>query len=327
MRLAIAGLGGAAGRGHLPALAQLGGTARLVGAADPDAGRRDALAPQLHGVPLFEGPAEMLARIEADVLVVATDPSAHAGLVTAAMERGLHVVCEKPLTVARDDHEAIAAACARRPDLALVPVHQYRYSPPWASIRRWGRWAARLRRPYALTVALQREGTDRHAASAWRADPAGAGGMLADAGVHFIALAWTLDERLEPLAVVRNSDAGGADRCAVLLRMGSGLLRLEAGNGAAGRHTELELQLEGATIAWRDELATLRCGNRTLLRRRVPALSARSHVDALYLPFYRDLTANLGREAWRMRRTSEALGVGEVLVSLLERAPLGTVAA
>ena len=326
MRIAIAGLGGAASRGHLPALAQLGGAVRLVGAADPDEERRAALAKRLRGAALFESAEEMLAGVDAEVLVVASEPRVHGGLVAAGMERGLHVVCEKPLAVARGDHEATAAACVRRPELALVPVHQYRYSPPWASIRRWGRWAARLRRPYALTVDLQRKGTDLHAASPWRSDPACSGGMLADAGVHFIALAWTLDERLEPLAAVRHQDEAGCERSAMLLRMGSGLLRLQAWNGAAARHTGLELQLEGATISWRDELAALRRGGRTLLRRRVPALSDRSHVDALYGPLYRDLAANLGNEVWRMRRTSEALGVGEVLVSLLERTPLDTVA-
>jgi predicted dehydrogenase len=268
----------------------------------------------------------MLSQVEADVVVVATEPYAHANLVTEAMEQGLHVVCEKPLAIARGDHEAIAAACGRWPDLALVPVHQYRYSPAWASIRRWGRWAARLRRPYALTVDLRREGTDRHAASAWRADPTHTGGMLADAGVHFIALAWTLDERLEPLAVARHGDKNGGERAAMLLRMGSGLFRLQAWNGASTRHTGLGLELEGATITWRDGMATLQRGDRTLLRRRVPALSDRSHVDSLYGPLYRDLATNLSREAWRMRRTAEALGVGEVLVSLLERAPLDTVA-
>jgi predicted dehydrogenase len=305
---------------------RLGGAVKLVAAADPDAGRRAALAPQLRGVRLFATATEMLSQIEADVLVVATEPFAHANLVTAAIGHGLHVVCEKPVAITRDDHEAVAAACGRRPDLALVPVYQYRYSPTWAVIRRWGRWAARLGRPYALTVDLYRAGTDRYAASTWRADLVRSGGMLADAGVHFIALAWTFGERLEPLAVSREGDQDGGERCATLLRMGSGVFRLRAWNGASVRYTGLELELGRATITWRDEIATLQRGGRTLLRRRVPALSDRSHVDSLYGPLYQDLATNLGSDGWRMRRTAEALGVGEVLISLLERSSLHTVA-
>jgi len=263
----------------------------------------------------------MLAQVDADALLIATEPRAHARLIETGMERGLHVVCEKPLAIERGEHEAITAACGRRPDLALVPVHQYRYSPPWTSFRRWARKAARKGHPFALIVDLQRNGTDRHAASPWRADPAYAGGTFADAGVHFLALAWTLEERLEVLAASRRREAAG-ERSAALLRLGSGVLKLQVWNGAAARHTGLELQLQHATISWRDGLASLRVGGRTLVRRRVEALSDRSHVDDLYGALYRDLARNLGSEAWRMQRTAEALGVSEVLVTLLERTPL-----
>jgi predicted dehydrogenase len=321
MKVAIAGLGSAANRAHLPALDRLGGRARLVGAADPDPDCLREASQRLEQVPLFSSGKEMLAQVDADVLLIATEPRSHASLIETGIEHGLHVVCEKPLAVERDEHEAITAACGRRPDLALVPVHQYRYSPPWASFRRWARSAARKGRPFALTVDLQRNGTDRHAASPWRADPAHAGGMFADAGVHFLALAWTLEERLEVLAASRRVEAGG-ERSAALLRLGSGVLKLQVWNGATARHTGLELQLQHATISWRDGLSSLQVGGRTLVRRRVEALSDRSHVDNLYLALYRDLARNLGSEAWRMQRTAEALGVSEVLVTLLERTPL-----
>jgi predicted dehydrogenase len=303
----------------------MGDAATLVGAADPDAGRLAALGGRLPHVPLFASTEKMLARVACDVLVVATEPHAHARLIALGMERGLHVLCEKPLTVTRTEHEAVSRTCARRPDLALVPVHQYRYSPPWASISCWARWAARLRRPYALTVDLQRDGTDRHAVSPWRADLTTAGGMLADAGVHFLALAWTIDEQLDLLAAVRGSDDAGHERSAAIMRIGPGILKIQVWNGAPARHTSLELRLEGAEIAWRDDVATLRLGGRTLLRRRVDALSDRDHVDGLYAVLYRDLVANLGRDVWRMRRTAEALGVGDALVTLLERTPVDAV--
>jgi predicted dehydrogenase len=326
MKLAIAGLGSAANRAHLPALARLGGGARLVGAADPDGSSLRAASQRLEEVPLFSSAEEMLDQVDADVLLVATEPSAHASLTETGIERGLHVVCEKPLVVERGELEAIAAACGRRPDLALVPVHQYRYSPPWSSLRRWARRAARKGRPFALIVDLQRNGTDRHATSPWRADPAHAGGMFADAGVHFLALAWTLEERLEVLAASRRREAVG-ERSAALLRLGSGVFKLQVWNGAAARHTGMELQLQHVAISWRDGLCSLRVGGRTLVRRRVTALSDRSHVDDLYAAFYRDLTRNLGSEAWRMQRTAEALGVNEALLTLLERTSLDPVAA
>lgn len=327
MNIAVVGLGGAGSRGHIPALTALGDRAALVAAADLDARRRLELASRLPRLPLFATAQEMLTHTACDVLVVATEPAAHAPLVTLGMQHGLHVVCEKPLTTSREAHEAIAQACARRPDLALVPVHQYRYSPHWASIVRRARRAARRRRPWTLTVDLQRPGTDPHAVSPWRTDVAGAGGMLADAGVHFLALAWTIDKQMEPLAIVREQDELGAERSTAILRIGSGVVTLQVWNGAPRRHTRVELRLDRTAAVWRDDVATLTAGERTLLRRRVPALSDREHVDMLYGALYRDLVAHVRHDGWRIRRTAEALGVGELLLTLLERGPVQAVAA
>lgn len=322
MRVAIAGLGGACLRGHLPAIAHLAGAIVVVAAADPDPVRRQELGRRLPGVPLFANTEDMLAGVTCDVLVVASEPSSHARLVALGLGHGLHVVCEKPLTLTAAQHATVAQACARRPDLALVPVHQYRFSPAWASISRWARRAARQRRPYALAVDLQRRGSDRHAASRWRADIAGAGGMLADAGVHFLALAWTIDEQLDVLAAARHRDNAGHERSGAIVRVGSGVLTIRAWNGAPARHTGVELRVDRASIAWHDDASVHRIGSRTVLRRRVEALSDRDHVDALYRSLYGEIVTQLRDRAWRMRRTAEALTVGRAVVGLLDHAPV-----
>lgn len=316
------GCGGAGSRGHIPALSQLTEKATIVGLADLAADRRADIAAWAPQVPLFASAQEMLASVTCDVLVVATQPSTHAELVALGMEHGLHVVCEKPLSVRRSEHDAIACACARHPGLALVPVHQYRYSPQWTSIARWARRAARLRRLYSLEIDVKRDGPDRHATSPWRTDLAVAGGMLADVGVHFLALAWTIGERLEPLAAARERTAAGRERAGAIVKMGSGVLTIQASNAAEMRQTRVELRIGRARVAWCDDAATASIGKRTLLRRRVDAISDRRHVDALYLSLYRELVEKLRDDPWRKRRTAEALEVGNALVTLLERAPI-----
>lgn len=107
MRVAIAGLGGAARRGHLPALRAIGQGLTLAGAAEPDVRTREELAAVYGAVPTFSTAAEMLSAITCDMLVVATEPSSHAGLIALGMEHGLHVVCEKPVIVTRVEHTAV----------------------------------------------------------------------------------------------------------------------------------------------------------------------------------------------------------------------------
>jgi predicted dehydrogenase len=324
MRVAVAGLGGAFARGHLSALAQLERERELtlVGVADPDASRRSAVRDQLAHVAVFADADDMLASVSSDVLVIATEPAAHAILVALGVQHGVHVLCEKPLTVTEAQHDIVVRACAQRPDLAVVPVHQYRYSPQWVSIARWARCAGRLRVPYSLVVDVHRNGTDSHAASGWRSDIAAAGGMLADAGVHFLALAWTLREQLEVLAGVRGCDQAGGERSAATVQLGSGVLTIRVWSGAPIRRTCVELRLKRAAITWHDRAVRFEVCGRTLLRRDVDALSDRSHVDALYLPLYRDLVEHLRHDAWRARRTAEALEVSAALVTLLKCAPI-----
>ncbi|HEV3001197.1 MAG TPA: Gfo/Idh/MocA family oxidoreductase [Solirubrobacteraceae bacterium] len=324
MRIAAAGLGGAWTRGHLPAVVRLESERKvtLVGGADPDVQRRAILADRLPHVPGFASVDDMLASVDCDALVVATDPSAHAELIALAFRQGLHVICEKPLTVGWAQHELVARACAERVDLALVPVHQYRYSPQWMSIARWARCASVARIPFSLIVDLEREGTDSNAVSEWRADSSAAGGMLADAGVHFLALAWTIDRQLEVLGSARNSTSESRERAAAIVRLGHGVLAIQAWNGASIRRTRVELRTRSGSITWCDGSASVSVRGRSLRRRQVAALSDRTHVDALYVPFYRDVVRNIGNGSWRMHRTAEALGVGRALVTLLERAPL-----
>jgi hypothetical protein len=261
----------------------------------------------------------MLSAVACDVFVVATEPTAHAELVALAMHRGVHVICEKPLTVTRADHTTVADACRRRPDLALVPVHQYRYSPQWAMIARCIRAATYIGRRYTLTVDVCRQGADRFAALPWRADATRSGGMLADAGVHFLALAWSAHHQLKLLDVDGRIKDSGAERSTATYRVGPGLLTINVRNDAIARSTRMRLRVGALTVRWQDDQAHWSIGRRAVCHRRVLALSDREHVDALYLQLYQDVANRLARQQWRERRTGEALSVGEALVQALER--------
>jgi predicted dehydrogenase len=329
MRVAIAGLGAASVRGHLPALARLGSerVLRLVGAADPNVERRTAVATRLCGLPVFDSTEAMLASVRSDVLIVASEPSMHARLAALGVRHGQHVVCEKPLALTRAHQEDVADAYSGAIDRALVSVHQYRYSPTWVSLSSRARLLARSRTPFELTVSIERDGTDRHAVTPWRADLTKSGGMLADHGVHFLALAWTIDKALEVLSVERTVDRGGRERSRARLRLASGDLEIHLSAAARERHTRVDLTAATVTWSWIDDRVVLRLNESVVDSRRSDALSDRRHVDALYEPFYRHLVANLQNDSWRMRRWSEALGVSSALVTLLDHLQTGRAAA
>jgi predicted dehydrogenase len=290
----------------------------LVAAADPDAERRAAAGARFPRIALFDAVETMLGSVVCDLLVIAAEPRAHAGLVALGLEHGLHVLCEKPLVVTPTDYELVARAHARRPDLGLVAVHQYRYSPAWAAISRCARLAARLRIPFSLTADVQRPGIDPFASSHWRSDVELSGGVLADHGVHYLALAWTVEEQLDVLAGVRTLSTVGECSSATI-RLGSGVLTLRVRTGARARRTSVALHVGDTALTWSDRVFAVVLGGRTILRRPVAGLASREHVDSLYERLYRDVRSNLSRPAWRVHRTAEALVVARALLALLER--------
>jgi len=68
-----------------------------------------------------------------DFVDIATPPFLHGPQVLAALKRGWHVLCEKPLTLEPDEFAAIrreASASGR----AVYTVHNWAYSPQWRKI-------------------------------------------------------------------------------------------------------------------------------------------------------------------------------------------------
>ena len=319
MRIALVGLGSACAKGHLPAITALAGVraVEVCALADHDPERRALLSMQLPGVPTYANAEELLALSLPHVLVIATDPFLHPELICTGLARGIHVVCEKPLALTAHGHAAITRACAERGDRALVPVHQYRFSPEWQRVRRWARLLAALRIPFTLAFDVQRPGFDADAVSPWRTARA-SGGMLADAGVHFLALAWTLGHGLKTDSVHRREGESGGKRVQIDASLGCGTLRLRLWRGAPTRSTRIELRGGGAAITWTDRTTQTSLGGIGLRRRPVAALSDRAHVDALYRPLYRDVARRVADASWGARRTEEALGVSETLVGLLD---------
>lgn len=319
MKVALAGLGSAALRGHLPALSRLERERRveIVASADPSASRRAVFGARHGNVALFATAAEMLERVPSDLLVVAAEPAAHADLAVLGLRHGRHVVCEKPLTLTADQHRAVVAGHRAAPDLALVPVHQYRYSPGWVGVERLARLAARGRVPFRMTVDVERDGADPSAFSPWRESLATSGGVLADHGVHFLALAWTIARDLEIVSAWRSCDERERETAAVRARCGAGELVVRTSRAGSGRRTRVDLRAGAVGFCWSDDTGTLRVGRRNLCRWSLPALSDRHHVDSLYLPFYRDVHTGLGDPGWRGNRAAEALSIDRRLIGVL----------
>jgi predicted dehydrogenase len=131
---AIIGFGFIAEKGHLPAyLAR--NDFQIVAVADICGPRRELARKLIPGVRIYEDAQSLLtAEKHLDFIDIATPPKDHAPIACAAMQHGLHVLCEKPLATSVRDAESVLEK-AQRTRRVFFPVHNYKHAPSMRAVR------------------------------------------------------------------------------------------------------------------------------------------------------------------------------------------------
>jgi predicted dehydrogenase len=185
LRGALIGLGNVALHGHLPGWRRRRDV-EIVGGTDSRPEQRAVLVAHAPGARWYATTAELLSEAAVDFVDICTPPASHAPLIRQVLERGVHVLCEKPLVGALDDLAPLVRLAAKT-GRVLHTVHNWHHAPivrRTTELIREGRigrvnhvvWHTLRTRPAA--VGDERGGN-------WRVDPAVAGGgVLTDHGWH-----------------------------------------------------------------------------------------------------------------------------------------------
>ena len=112
--------------------------ARVVAVADLDAERASrAAAGHQQPVAIYpSGEALLAAPRLADAVIIATPDRAHADLAVSAIERGYHLLLEKPIGASRGEVLAVARAAARAPGVSVTVAHVLRYTDFFRTVKR-----------------------------------------------------------------------------------------------------------------------------------------------------------------------------------------------
>lgn len=103
--------------------------------ADQDAGRLASAAALFPGARTFLDVESMLDEVRPDLLDVVTPPVTHHGLVVAAAQRGIPVICQKPLAPSYAEAVALVET-AERAGISLVVHENFRFMPWFAETAR-----------------------------------------------------------------------------------------------------------------------------------------------------------------------------------------------
>ena len=216
----------------------------------------------------FEEMARREARLKGGIEAVAivTPNHMHAPIARAFLKRGVHVICDKPLTASLPEAQKLARAAAAS-DALFVLTHNYsgypmiRHARAMVAAGALGRIrVVQVEYPQDwLSTRLEDTGQKQ---AAWRTDPAqaGAGGATGDIGTHAFQLAeFVTGLRAERLCADLDAFVEGRrvdDNAHVLLRFDGGAKgMLWASQVAPGNENALRLRVYGETggLEWSQE--------------------------------------------------------------------------
>lgn len=220
MRLGLIGAGGIA-QTYVQALAQ-SVTAELVGVADVRAGAAEALAERA-GCQAFGSHEELVRKMECEGAIVCTPPVTHPEICCELLDRGVHVLCEKPLAVGPDEARKMVAA-AERSDAQLTMASKFRYARDVVeakSIVTSGLIGEVVLFENAFTSRVEMK-------SRWNSDPTiSGGGVLVDNGTHSVDILRYFLGPLVEIQVVegrRIQDIPVEDTVRVFVRSAAGVM-------------------------------------------------------------------------------------------------------
>src|SRR5215831_11970132 len=196
---AVIGYGFISSKGHVPAYlhrSQRKGDVEIIAVADICSPRRAQIRRDLPGVRVYPTYESLLKHcgFELDFIDICTPPSLHAEIAHAGLDRGLHVLCEKPLTCTLSEASALLehAARARR---VIFPCHNYKHAPVVKAIRQILQ-SGKIGRVRNVTLNTFRNTHARGVAEwrpHWRREKKYSGGGIAmDHGSHtfYLAFEW-----------------------------------------------------------------------------------------------------------------------------------------
>jgi predicted dehydrogenase len=208
LRVGVVGCGQIARTAHLPNYARCPDV-ELVAVADRHRARAELCAREFGGSRAFDSFEAMLEATDLDALSICVPNKFHAPYAIAALERGIHVLCEKPPAMTGDEAAAMAAA-ARRNGRVLTFGFHYRWGVEVGVVKRFVDAQDLGEIHAARAVALRRRGIPGW--GVFNDKALQGGGPLMDIGVHVLDLALWLMGYPKPRVILATTHRGIGSR-------------------------------------------------------------------------------------------------------------------
>ena len=202
LKVGLVGYGYAGKTFHAPLIAAVPGL-HLAAVASSDAAKVHADWPD---VTVHAAPAELIARDDIDLVVIATPNDTHHPLARAALLAGRHVVVDKPFTVALADARELVALAGERGRVLSV-FHNRRWDGDFLTLRQLVS-DGRLGRVVEMNSRHDRFRPEVR--QRWRESAGPGAGLWFDLGPHLVDQALQLFGRPRAITLARDLTRDGA---------------------------------------------------------------------------------------------------------------------
>ncbi|MFC0472681.1 Gfo/Idh/MocA family protein [Halalkalibacter kiskunsagensis] len=197
LRMGIIGAGGIAQGRHIPAYQQLSDIVTIEAICDVNSETAEAAARKFGIEKVFTNYWDLFS--EVDAVTICTPNKFHAEITIAALEAGVHVLCEKPMAMNTDECEAMIAAADQSGKVLSIGFH-YRFMKDSQAAKK-----VILEQEIGEPIVARAQALRRRKVPGWgvftNKDLQG-GGSLIDWGCHFLDLSLWLLGNPKPVEVM-----------------------------------------------------------------------------------------------------------------------------
>ncbi len=198
IRIGVIGAGGIAQHAHIPGYKDAPGV-KIVAIADPKPGRAQKVADQFDIPNAYLSAEDLLAAGGLDAVSICSPNAFHAGQTIAALNSGLHVLCEKPMATSVPDAEKMIATAKKTGKILMIGMTN-RFRPDTNVLKKYADDGLFGDIYYSKAGWLRRSGIPGY--GSWFTTKAqSGGGCLLDIGVHYLDLALWVAGFPKPVSV------------------------------------------------------------------------------------------------------------------------------